>query len=323
MKRYKIILKRHGPWISPPTADTWFGHFCWAYKYLLGENELVNLLNAFMNGTLPWKISDAFPKDFLPMPVLPLNNVDFGDQTKDFKKQQFIHEDVLKSMSVFSYNNLWNMCELKNNISSKNQEREINFGFAPKDYDYRKSVKVDFAHNTINRFSESTMDEGGFFHTVVDWAPEMSGLQIFVDIEDSHFDNFKKAFEYIENSGFGKDKSTGSGSFSIDSWNEIDIPEDLGNSYLALSTFVPSEKDSTAAYYNTVVKYGKLGGDWAMPFSEVKHPYKKPLIMFKAGAVFREKPVGTMIKNIHSDDRIVQYALAFPYPINLNEENIP
>lgn len=181
MKRFKIILNQYGSWITPPTADTWFGHLCWAYKYLFGEQELEKLLEEFSTETVPWKISDAFPEDFFPMPVLPMD-VDFGDQTKEFKKEKFIYEEIFKELEFFSYGNLWEKLPVKKANGSEILERKINFGFAPENLKIEKSVKVDLTHNTIDRVTGSTLDEGRFFHTVSEWVPKNSKLQIFVDV---------------------------------------------------------------------------------------------------------------------------------------------
>ena len=331
MKKFKIILQRHGPWITPPAADTWFGHICWAYKYLFGENKLIELLNLFIENpeNPPWLISDAFPENFLPLPTMPkiLSKYENINDFKKFKKQYLIHERAFFEMEQFSFDYLavpYISSPKKHVWDDRDDDvKEIYFGFAVEPTE--NPVKpIDITHNSIDRFTNSTLQEGGFFHTSVKWAKENSKLQLFINVNEKHLDDLKKALEFIEISGFGKDKSTGAGHFVISDWIENPLQKvDNPNAFMSISSCVPSENDTTDVYYSIKVKYGKLGGDWASQNPEINHPYKKPLIMFQPGAIFKDKPVGSIIKNIHSDSRIVHYALAFPFPVNINEEDLP
>lgn len=63
-----------------------------------------------------------------------------------------------------------------------------------------------------------------------------------------------------------------------------------------------------------MVKYGKLGGNYAN--CTKINPFKKPLRIFKPGAIFRTSDVkeyyGQIVQNIHENKNIVHYGLAFP-----------
>jgi len=87
---------------------------------------------------------------------------------------------------------------------------------------------------------------------------------------------------------------------------------------MTLSSYIPDSKAPTKGYYEILLKYGKLGGDFAK-----SDPFKVPLIMFRSGSVFyssEDKIYGSLLKNIHRNSDIRHYAYAFPVGINIEEE---
>ena len=121
------------------------------------------------------------------------------------------------------------------------------------------------------------------------------------------------------NFGFGGHKSIGKGQFEILSFgefNEINIP-DNPNAFLLISSMLPSSTDPTNGYYDTLIKYGKLDREYAVS----DNPFKKPLIMLKAGSVFKVEDkvkdfYGRMAEGVSSINKnIVQYGLGFSIPI--------
>lgn len=67
-----------------------------------------------------------------------------------------------------------------------------------------------------------------------------------------------------------------------------------------------------------MVKYGKLGRE----FASNEYPFKKPLIMLKAGSSFYingyKEVYGRMIENVSvREEPILHYGLAFSLPVNL------
>lgn len=74
METGKIQLKLKSSVISPFHSDTLWGHICWALQYVYGENELNDFLRAYRTEEPPLIISNAFPKGYLPAPVLPPMN---------------------------------------------------------------------------------------------------------------------------------------------------------------------------------------------------------------------------------------------------------
>ncbi|MEK7846008.1 MAG: hypothetical protein AAB257_03490, partial [Nitrospinota bacterium] len=80
---------------------------------------------------------------------------------------------------------------------------------------------------------------------------------------------------------------------------------------------VPSKNDPTEGFYKTMVKYGKLGGE----FTFSGNPFKKPLVMLTTGSSFYVKGkmkhfYGRMIEKIApSKTDVVHYGYAFAVPM--------
>ncbi len=88
----------------------------------------------------------------------------------------------------------------------------------------------------------------------------------------------------VAKSGYGRKKSIGKGQFSVEEVSEFCFPEIKdANGFVALSNFCPAESDPTEGLYKTLVKYGKLGEE----FTFCGNPFKRPLLMIKAGSVFK------------------------------------
>jgi CRISPR-associated protein Csm4 len=71
MKSYKIAVRLDSSVITPFHSDILWGHICWALRYCYDEQKLTDFLNSYNSSAPPLIISNAFPKGFLPYPVLP------------------------------------------------------------------------------------------------------------------------------------------------------------------------------------------------------------------------------------------------------------
>ncbi len=85
MKSYKISIRLVSSVITPFHSDTLWGHICWALRYCYSEMKLIDFLNSYNNGTPPLIISNAFPKGYLPYPVLlPIKKLKVSELTRKF-----------------------------------------------------------------------------------------------------------------------------------------------------------------------------------------------------------------------------------------------
>lgn len=129
--------------------------------------------------------------------------------------------------------------------------------------------------------------------------------------------------EELSKIGYGKRKSVGRGQFILKeitefSFDKIATPD----GFVALSNFCPAENDPVDGLYKTFVKFGKLGGE----FTFQGNPFKKPLLMIKAGSIFKTGSTprefyGRLIEEeiAPANPEVVHYAYAFSLPIKYPE----
>jgi len=338
---YNVFFKPESPLITPLQSDTIFGHVAWAIRYLWRETTLTEFLDAFQDGKdAPLLISDGFPAGQLPKPILKAlpqriiskhlheiaetKQVDFEltQQTqimKALKKKAFIGVDTFKKIQQdCTPDNL-----LKVSASELDWDKLLSGGSSNRGFS-ESSITM---HNTVNRI-HGKVTEGLYQQTEYFYQDD---FQFEVYLKTNYFDltQLIQIFEMIASSGFGRDKSTGKGKFSIkiEKYNRLpDVPD--ANAFITLSHYVPDPSAPTKGWYRLMTKYGRLGGDYAS--SPI--PFKKPLLMMKPGSVFWGKPAdnyGMLLGGkdrpktlqVHTIPDIRHFAYAFPVGIKAREED--
>jgi len=178
---------------------------------------------------------------------------------------------------------------------------------------YPQDKTVGVMHNVINRVSLASEN----LFAQPETFPGQS-FYLLAMIDESRFPFFwlRECMQYIQDTGYGKDISTGKGAIASCCIEDISLPIPPGaNAFISLSSgYVPQagELDVAPCYYQPYVKYGKLGGDHAVE----ANPFKYPLVMLRAGAVIGGIPgqhYGGLVENIHKEHaEVVQYGYAFP-----------
>lgn len=328
---YTIRLTLKSPIITTFQSDTLFGHICWAVDYLKWDDEksLKKFLALYNNrGSPPLLISNGFPKDYLPKPIVrPIlqkelesifgkkNRKENSYKIKTIKKKELICKDDLLQI-------------IKDRISPEILFRKLWKNFKEEEKKWEKRKKDVIYHNTINRVT-NRVTEGLYEQEEVFYTPDFNEFEIYLKTNYFDKDDLERIFEFISIGGFGKDKSTGKGRFEFIIMEGTDL-EGSGNpnGFMTLSSYIPHPEAPTKGYYEILLKYGKLGGTFAMGSSEVgNNPFKKPLIMFRAGSTFydpdynKSKIYGSLLKNVHKNLKIRHYGYAFPLGINMEEED--
>ena len=289
--------------------------------------------------------------EFLPKPILRPLSLDeeetlFKNFYKDTKKEKVLFSSALKNLKKQKYVSLNAFEKIKDNLSYSELyklvfDNEIcPQNFIPKPAECRRNYyecpllnyEVDIKncpkkititkteevyHNTKNRLTDRVEKEGGLFSTRNIFFSENVDIVIYIQ-KNNYFeeDNLKKVFEFISKNGFGADKSTGKGRFEIEVEKDFNLPKaNNPNAFLTLSNYYPKNGDPTDGFYETVVKFGKLGGDWAKSKEKTWKTkntfYKMPIIFIAPGGVFKTEEIkqyyGCLIPNVHIDERIVQY----------------
>ena len=317
-KSFGVLIEPKSSFITPLQADTIFGSLMWAFRYAYGESELVDLLKSFFDKP-PFLISNAIPYGFFPRPLIPLekpkeaSDKDLFAELKKTRKIKYIPQDKF---------------EVLINSLSSSMLIEILLELASLDLEDKLMPKTDVVQkNVINRLNFTTV-KGGLFEQEEVYFGNMKQI-IYVkfnkDQKNISEDSLKDLFNKVSLFGYGKKKSTGKGAFEISFIDDVVLPEaSNSNGFISLSNFVPAKDDPINGYYDTLVKFGKLGGDFA---SSQGGPWKKPLLMLKEGSVFGcdAKPLkdfyGRMISDIypHSPlkEKVKHYAYAFPLGVNI------
>lgn len=300
MKTYRLKLKPQSSFLTPLHADTVFGSLCWIMAWRRGKDELAKFLDEYKDGNPAFILSDGMPGDLLPAPIhLPLIvNTDDYQEAKSLKKTAWLKPDEFEM--------------LRRGQFDVRQHENIK-PFKP----------FTTLHSSINRLSGTTGDEGLLFeleeYALNTRESRSDHISIYLKIKDGYEDMVMSLFRDLSLSGYGSKKSVGKGSFDIigglDEFKRFEA-FDSSNAFISLSNFVPAPDDPTEGYYKTIVKYGKLGGEYT--FSG--NPFKKPILMLGTGSIFFTNGVlkpyyGRVIECIApAIPNVVHYGYAFAVP---------
>ncbi|MHB8279466.1 MAG: type III-A CRISPR-associated RAMP protein Csm4 [Candidatus Humimicrobiaceae bacterium] len=349
MNDYVLKLKLKSPIITPLDADTLFGHICWAFRYLKGNRFIENFLNEFEEKP-KFLISDGFPEDCLPNPVLPNtgfsemlemlkderisalfgfnknskkdNFLKLSEEFKIFRKLSLIPKNIfLKTAIGLNEKNLF--IEMTKYINEKKKNGEATYSFS--------CNAVEVMHNAINRLNSSVSGPGQLFsQDEIFYSKDMNKdmqFEIYFKIFNTEIiKNLKEAFDFICINGYGKDKSTGKGLFEIvEDFKKTEIfSNNNGDYFMSLSPFVPDE-NFEPLFYNIKTKFGKVFNDTG-EFKGSFNPFKKPLVMLGTGSIFRTKKKepkikefiqGNLLSNLSNNLKIKHYAFSYPIKINI------
>jgi CRISPR-associated protein Csm4 len=321
MITYRATLKPQSAALSPWQADTLFGHLCWLIRYEAGEAALAEWLAAYHSGSPPLLFSDGFPEGWLPRPLTPPRE----STTSRKKVDQVRAMAAAKEAKGVRWVTLADFDALRRGEAITPQTR---LWLKPD----RTTLK-----NQINRLTGGTtaFDEaaGGNLYSVDELAfvdtsavtPAGMNVSIYVRARDeAEAQRGRDLLTRLAQSGYGAKKSAGYGHFRLVNWeqaSDFDTAPGEANGFISLSNWVPARSDPTEGFYSTLVKYGKLGEEWASS----EKPFKFPLLMLTAGSSFYASPVrewyGRLVKGIApANDRVVQYGYAFAVAAKLEAE---
>jgi len=320
MAVYKLIIKPLSPFQTEIQSDTLFGHICWALRYLEGEERLLDFLRSFDADGPPLILSSAFPEGYLPMPVLrPLNPDEEEELYNSFEFRSRL--EFYKKIKPFKKVNLIKVKEfdsLKDNLSYFNlYKKHFERGICLENPDIFRITEV--WHNAKNRLTDMVM-EGKLFAKEDIFYKEDTRLEVY--IKDFYFgkENLLAILNFISISGFGADKSSGRGRFAYEIVEGWVLPESNSpNAFMSLSNYSPAIGDFQEGFYNTLTKFGKLGGHWASGIDG--GPYKRPVFLLTPGAVFitenQKSFYGQLINNVHKKSKIVHYGITLPLKVRV------
>ncbi|MBI5653131.1 MAG: hypothetical protein HZC40_22210 [Chloroflexi bacterium] len=308
---YRVRLQPHGATLSPWQADTLFGHLCWQVYFEKGKPGLADFLAPFRAGTPPFVLSDGFPGDWLPRPILPASPTASDEENKQTKRMPWVTRAEFGAALRGEYPGVSD-AELpvhEPQVVLKNQINRLTGTTAGDD---------DEAGNLY------ALDEIAFYHGT-EKRQDVPVSVYFWAQDTAQADEVTRLLGALARGGYGKKKSVGYGQFTVGERETISFEyPDAADAVVTLASFVPRQTDPTDGYYRTRVKYGKLG-EGGIVDGKAYSPFKFPLVMLTAGATFRVQPapnfVGRVVAGIHpqdlNGDEFVQSAFAPVVPIKM------
>jgi len=312
MTLYRVRIRLAAPVITAFASGTIFGHLCWARREREGAAALQNW---FADWGERWMaVSDALPCDQLPVPLLPPSETpprDAAQSRKHYTEQMEARKTLSKRafMPVDTFKSIRDAVSPEGVFRSLSQTSSV--------HGQRETVRA--AHNTINRLTGTTPEEGGglFFHEETWSHGEAAHRDIYVRTPSEDAETLRALFKAVGEDGFGRAANRGRGHFQVEAV-EVD-PDGLdrhpGERRLSLSRGTIT-RGMTAPRYRLETHYGKLGGHLA----RTEHrPWKRPLVLTRPGATFTnvddEGPCGELLTGVHADrDEVRHNALHLAIP---------
>ena len=267
---------------TPLAGDTFFGQLCWTLRRLYGNPRLNALLDGYTAGHPFAVVSDALPQGFIPLPSLPGSfwSPSSGER-KALKKKRWVPlADVHTPLAAWR--------DLASN-DAEMAEAIVGHG---------QAVQTERAqpHNTLNRRTGST-GEGQFapYAMAQRWFHPAMRFDLYIVLDDDRLtrEELVSALDVMGQTGFGRDASIGLGKFSClgapqeHSFAGAETPASSapGDSWLTLGPCAPQGLGycPQRSFYQTVTRFGRHG-DVAV---QSGNPFKRPLLLARAGAVFR------------------------------------
>lgn len=275
MQSYRVQIRPLSAFGTPLLGDTLFGQLCWAIRNRHGEDMLNQLLKGYTQGNPFLVVSNAFPAGYIPRPDLPsvwFTNVP-DTQRKAAKKRVWMPLEKLAEP-------LANWQQYAKNDQDAGMKMEDHLQ----------------PHNSIDRRTGTTNDSGFAPYSMAQhWYAEDTLLDIYLLLDDARVDaqQIKTCVEDIGNFGYGRDASIGLGKYSVEQFEHANLPaQQLANACLTLAPCVPQGLgfDSSRSFYQLFTRFGRHGD---LAVHKTGQPFKNPVLMAKAGAVFATPPAAS------------------------------
>lgn len=298
MDWYRIKLRLAAPTPSPWHADTIFGHLCWALAHVEGAAFMEDFLGLYGLGAPPVVISNGFPGDLLPRPLLTIRRQAAAGGTAEarlaFRQSKESRAASWLTREEFDALRLGGLVQ------------------APARRPFRSRAAL---HNQIDRATSTTGKEGSLYTLEETYLAAEYGdcITVYALVDPGFAACLGRCLAHLAATGYGKRKSAGYGAIAQATLEPFAgfAPVEGENGFIALSNFVPAAGDPTRGAWNTLVKRGKVAEEFAL----AGDPFKLPVLMLAAGSCFYDLPVrpyyGRLVPGVHPDlPQVVQYGLA-------------
>jgi len=294
---YRLTLRLLAPLGTPMHSDTLFGHLVWQVRFAEGQAGVKAFLAPFLAGEPPFILSDAFPQGLLPRPLLPRPHVEAASPAayaslKRWQKAPFVRVTDFLTL-----------------VQGRPPAGD------PVDDPWQS---VQMPHAAIDRSIGTSSGQGRFFQTEAHILPGDGLLEVYLRAADDWVAKVETLVRQVARIGFGRDKSVGNGAFelvALEPWEGFASFRGA-DAFVSLSTMIPAATDPTEGFWRLRVKRGYLGEN-----AGGGNPFKRPLLQFEPGAVFRTGPdtprpfYGRIVPNVAPGmSEAVQCGLALAVP---------
>ncbi len=303
---YEVIIRPDSMFGTPLAGDTLFGHLCW--QFALDESLLATpfadcvaryaqspfLVVSSAIPRIRWNNRDGYA---LPCPDLTL----FADADKALPLREKLknRKTMKKNKWFFVGNDLRPVFDAKALLNGDQIASVILQTLDSKAHTQTDStaftMEMERSHNSINRLTGTT-GEGAFapYNTEVFSFLPGTTLAVFTlaDAGLCPLENLRTAFARVGLCGYGRDASTGLGRFAVLDVVPRAFPDSTqANAWYTLAPCVPPQTPPARQIWGKpLTRFGRHGG------SPEERPFKSPVIMAEAGAVFRlDTPPGNNV----------------------------
>lgn len=294
MLTYLARLRLSGSVVGRVQSDTLFGGLCWAYHDQADDNRFQDFIARCTGGNPPFVVSDPFPGDLLPKPLLPPPALDTGS-APDKAALVAVAKQAKKVKDI-----QWlTLAEFRDMLAGQ-----------PVVPERKKAISLSrlTQHNTINRETGTTVTDGGGLYDIQETF-YYKELSVYCRVESGWEETLERCLGNLGRTGFGGKRSIGKGGFDLVDFTQFDgfetSPGD--DAFVSLSHFVPAVDDPAEGCYKTMVKYPRLDRE----LSQGPNLFKHPLVLLTPGSVFR---TGT-VPNSYYGRAISNIAPGFPAAI--------
>lgn len=303
MQTYRFTLRPLSAFGTPLAGDTLFGQLCWTLRHQLGNARLNELLHGYTSSQPFVVLSDALPAGHVPLPNVPSDTwqkptpADAPDR-KALKKKKWLPTAALvtpfASWQASAQSDTEVAAPLISAWAAQGKQRD------PKGNSQTERAQ---SHNTINR-QTGTTGEGQFAPYAMPqiWFHPAMQFDLYVVLDEARLNlaELTVALIYMGQVGFGRDASIGLGKFELDGDAVLNSLRSEGaaptggsqaNSYLTLGPCAPQGLGfcPVRSTYQVSTRFGRHG-DAAVQSGQ---PFKRPVLLAKAGGVFWPEKLNT------------------------------
>lgn len=296
MLTYRFTLRPLSAFGTPLAGDTLFGQLCWALRYQLGNARLNDLLHGYTSGQPFAVLSDAMPAGHVPLPAVPAAlwqqpSGNAATDRKTLKKKKWLPTTALATPFASWQTQAHSDAEVAAPLISAWAAQGQNRATQGSSHTERAQP-----HNTINR-QTGTTGEGQFAPYAMPqiwFHPSMQfDLVVVLDTACLSLAELTAALRYMGDVGFGRDASIGLGKFELmgDAVQTVWTTPVNANSYLTLGPCAPQGQGfcPVRSTYQVATRFGRHG-DAAVQSGQ---PFKRPVLLAKAGGVFWPETLDT------------------------------